>query len=142
MSVGRICLRDVDLAEAGESVLTAASRMRERQVGTLVIVNEAEQPVGLVTDRDLAMRVLAAGKDPERTKVADVMTRDPEAIVEDAPIESALARMRGGSFRRLPVTSREGRLVGIVSLDDVLALLAEEFGLIGAVIEGQRPHPA
>jgi CBS domain-containing protein len=140
MSVGRICLRDVDLTEPNESARMAATRMRERQVGTLLVLNEAQQPIGLLTDRDLAIRVLAAGKDPERTLVHEVMTPDPEAIVEDAPIESALARMRGGSFRRLPVVTAEGRLVGIVSLDDVLALLSEEFTAIGGVLARQQPH--
>ena len=141
MSVGRICLRDVDLADGGESALEAAHRMRERRVGTLVVLNQEEQPVGLVTDRDLALRVLAEGRDPRATTVGAVMTANPKTIVEDAPIESALALMKGGGFRRVLVVDRAGKLVGIVSLDDVLALLAEEFALIGRLLERATPHP-
>jgi len=142
MSVGRICLRDVDLAEVGESALDAARRMRERRVGTLLVLNDAERPIGLVTDRDLALRVLAAGRDPATTPVGDVMTPDPRVVSEETRIEDALSLMRSGSVRRLPVVDRQGKLVGILSLDDVLALLAEEFALIGGLLERVTPHPA
>ncbi|HLK10782.1 MAG TPA: CBS domain-containing protein [Candidatus Binatia bacterium] len=142
MSVARICLREVHLAEASESVFEAARRMAERRVGTLVIVDDARKPVGLVTDRDLALRVVAAGGDPRAISVGDVMTARPKTVSESTPIESALSLMRAGAFRRLPVVDEEGKLVGIVSLDDVLGLLAEEFELIGRLLEHEAPRPA
>jgi CBS domain-containing protein len=70
MPAGRICPREVDLAEPGESVPEATRRVRERRVGTLVIVDDAGRPVGLLTDRDLALRVVAAGGDPRATREA------------------------------------------------------------------------
>jgi CBS domain-containing protein len=142
MSVGRVCLREVDLAEPGESVLEAARRMEERRVGTLVIVDELGRPVGLVTDRDLALRVVAAGGDPRTVLVRDVLTAHPKTVTESTPIESALSLMRSGSFRRLPVVNDDGKLVGILSLDDVFGLLAEEFALIGGLLEREAPRPA
>ena len=142
MSVGRICLREVDLAERGESVLEAARRMRERRVGTLVIVDDVGKPVGLVTDRDLALRVVAAGGDPRAMSVGEVMTEHPKTVTESTPIESTLSLMRSGSFRRLPVVNEDGKLVGIVSLDDILGLLAEEFVLIGGLLEREAPQTA
>ena len=142
MSVARICLREVDLAEARESVLEAARRMRDRRVGTLVIVDDSGKPVGLLTDRDLALRVVAAGGDPRAISVGEVMTEHPKTVSERTPIESALSLMRSGSFRRLPVVNEDGKLVGIVSLDDVLSLLAEEFVLIGRLLEREAPHTA
>jgi CBS domain-containing protein len=142
MSVGRICLRDVHLAEAAESVVDAARRMRERGVGTLLVLDEARRPVGLVTDRDLALRVVAAGGDPQRVAVRDVMTASPRTVSEGTPIEAALSLMRSGSFRRLPVVDPEGRLVGILSLDDVLVLLAEEFASIRDLLEREAPRAA
>ena len=142
MSVARICVRQVDIAEASESVLEAACRMRERGVGTLVIVDDAGRPVGVLTDRDLALRVVAAGGDSRVTSVGDVMTAHPRTVSESTPIESALSLMRSGSFRRLPVVNEDGKLVGIVSLDDVLALLAEEFALIGGLLEREAPAQA
>lgn len=114
-----------------------ARRMAERRVGTLIVLDDAKRPFGLLTDRDLVLRVLAAGENPVTTTVRDVMTREPKTITEDSPIESALALMRPGSFRRLPAVDRDGKLVGIVSLDDILAQLAEEFAQIAGILEQQ-----
>jgi CBS domain-containing protein len=110
MSVGRICTRDVDVASADESVLAAAKRMRDRNVGTLVVVNDLSRPMGLVSDRDLAVRVVAGERDPARTPVGDVMTGMPATILESSSIESALGHMRTGRFRRLPVVDGSGAL--------------------------------
>lgn len=138
MSVGRICSREVDVAAVDESALEAAQRMATRDVGTLIVLNPAKAPVGIITDRDLVVRVLAVRKDPHVTRVGEVMTRDPKAVQEDCPIETALGLMRAGPFRRLPVVDHHGQLVGILSLDDVLSLLAEEFAHIGRVLERRR----
>lgn len=138
MSVGRICCREVQLAAADETVVAAARRIGEERVGTLLVLNEAKEPIGLITDRDLVLRVIATGKDPQTTHVEEIMTRAPKVIREDTPIEAALGLMRTGSFRRLPVVNQLGELVGILSLDDVLALLAEEFAYIGSVVEQRK----
>jgi CBS domain-containing protein len=141
MSVGRICLREIDLAEPGETVLEAARRMRARRVGTLVVVDDAGKPVGLLTDRDLTLRVVAAGGDPRALSVAEVMTANPKTVSESTPIESALALMRSGAFRRLPVVNEDGKLVGILSLDDARPP-AEEFALIGGLLAREAPRAA
>jgi len=137
MSVGRICSREIDIAEANETARDAARRMHQRDVGTLVVLNDDRQPIGLVTDRDLVCRVLAPPRDPETTRVREIMTTNPKVLREDSPIEGALGLMRAGSFRRVPIVDASGRLVGILTLDDVLALLAEEFGHIGGLLERQ-----
>ncbi|MBI1902503.1 MAG: CBS domain-containing protein [Planctomycetia bacterium] len=139
MSVGRICVRDVDTAEAHESVQVAAERMQERGVGTLVVLNAAQEPIGIVTDRDLTARVLARRRDATQTPLSEVMTPGPTTISEEATIESGLSLMRSGGFRRLPVVDRDGKLVGLLSLDDVLTLLAEEFNLIGQLLRRGTP---
>ena len=140
MSVGRICVREVDLAKQAETAWQAAERMHQRAVGTLVVLNDAQEPIGIVTDRDLVERVLAAGLDPNTTVVGDVMTHAPTTVPEDASIESALSLMRSGRFRRLPVVDAEGKLIGLLSLDDVLMLLAEEFTQIGNLLERETPR--
>lgn len=140
MSVGRICQRDVDLAELHESVCQAAERMHQRNVGALVVVDERQLPIGILTDRDLMVRVVATGKSTQTTQVSDVMTAYPKTIAEEGSIESALALMRGGEFRRLPVVGRDGQLVGIVTLDDILMLLSEEFFEIGRLVERETPR--
>lgn len=139
MTVGRICMREVDLAEPYESVYVAAQRMHARKVGTLVVVDPQQQPVGIITDRDLTVRVLAQCLDPVETTVGDVMTRHPKTVSENEPIEQALAVMRSGPFRRVPVVDRRGALVGVLSLDDVLDLLSEEFSQIGQLLERESP---
>jgi CBS domain-containing protein len=140
MSVGRICIRDVDVASGDESALVAARRMRDRNVGTLMVVNDRNQPMGLVSDRDLALRIIAQERDPARTPVAEVMTVMPMTILESSSIESALGHMRTGRFRRMPVVNGSGELVGIITLDDILTLLAEEFSMVRALLERESPH--
>jgi CBS domain-containing protein len=140
MSVAKICVREVDTAEVSESVQAAADRMNSRNVGTLLVLNPLQHPLGIVTDRDLAVRVLAKGKDPFSTTVGDVMTLFPKTIREDTPIEQAITLMRSGPYRRLPVVDHAGKLVGLLSIDDVLDLLAEEFREIGALLKAERPE--
>lgn len=142
MSVGRICLREIHVADPTEPVFEAARRMRDRHVGTLVVLDDAGKPVGLLTDRDLALRVVAEGADPRTTSIRDVMTPHPQTVQESTPIESALSLMRSEGCRRLPVVDDDGELVGIVTLDDVLALIAEELALIGGLVERQVPQRA
>lgn len=139
MSVGRICRREVHLADLDESVQTAAKRMRDRRVGTLLVCDPEGLPLGIVSDRDLCARVLADGRDPRRTKVSEVMTRDPVTVRASLPIEDALKQMRSLAVRRLPVVDDQDQLVGVLSLDDVLSLLAEEMREIGELVDRQEP---
>jgi CBS domain-containing protein len=142
MTIGRICQREVDFADPTESVFQAAERMHQRTVGALVILDAKRQPVGIVTDRDLATRAIAGCRDPFTTTVAEVMTCNPKTVVEETAIETALSLMRSGAFRRLPVVDRDNRLVGLVTLDDVLMLLCEEFATIGALLKRETPVAA
>jgi CBS domain-containing protein len=140
MSVGRICTRSVDLADPGESVQIAASRMNTRNVGTLVVIDDEKCPIGILTDRDLAIRVVGKGLDPNSTMVESVMSPSPDSVTEQTSIESAIALMRAGSHRRLPVVDENSRLIGLISLDDVLDLLSEEFEEIGKLIRKESPN--
>jgi CBS domain-containing protein len=142
MSIQRICQRDVDVAEPGESVHAIAERMRQRTVGCLVIVNEFKEPIGIVTDRDLVIRVLAEGKDPYTTRIEEAMTYNLKTVPNDGAIEQALRVMRGGEFRRVPVVDHDGKLVGLVTLDDILMLLAEEFTQVRDVLDRETPLAA
>ncbi len=140
MTIGRICQRDVDLANADEPVTAAAKRMRDRHVGTLVVINRDKVPVGLVTDRDLAIRILGDNRDPSTTSVGDIMSQYPRTVSEHTPIEEALAAMRSLGVRRLPVVGSDDRLVGIVSITDFLNLLVEEFRELGGLLDTEAPH--
>lgn len=140
MSIGRICTREVDVAELHETVQFAARRMHDRKVGALVVVNKSHEPVGIVTDRDLTVRALAQGLDSIETPLAEIMTRPVKTVPEAAPIEEAVRLMRRGAFRRLPVVDESGKLVGLVTLDDILSLLTEELREIGGVLAEEAPR--
>ena len=142
MSVERICQRNVDTAEPDESAFQAAERMHQRTVGSLVVVDKVGAPIGIVTDRDLTIRVVAAGRDAYTTPVRDVMTPRPKLAQPGTPIETALSMMRVGGFRRLPLVDEEGRLAGVVALDDILMLLATEFNRVGRILESETPQEA
>jgi len=139
MSIGRICVRSVDLANPQESAWEAAERMRQRAVGSLVVVDANIHPVGIVTDRDLVERVLAAELDPRSTRILDVMTPGPRSVSESPPLESAFSILRSGPFRRLPVVDDEGKLVGLVSLDDLLVWMAKNFFQVAQLLRREAP---
>ena len=134
MSVGALCVRSVEIASADESVREVARRMAKAGVGSVVVLAEDTRPVGLLTDRDVAVRCVAEGRDPDATLVGSVMTVPPVCAPESTPIETALSRMASARIRRLVVVDAEGRLVGILALDDVLELLAEEEATIGRLL--------
>jgi CBS domain-containing protein len=140
MVVGTICVRNVDTARPDESVVVGAERMHHRAVGALVVVDDADQVIGMVTDRDLVSRVLAKGRNPTETPIRDVMTLAPKTVTESAPIETALLAMRTGKFRRLPIIDEDNMLVGLVTLDDILMLLAEEFSQVGRLLKRETPR--
>ena len=140
MTVGRFCVREVDLADPDESVQVAANRMHSRVVGTLVVLDENKHPIGIITDRDLAIKVVGGGKDPFTTRVREVMTTRLRTVREETPLEEALGIMRAGPFRRLPVVDAQGKLVGLLTLDDVIDLLREELDQIAELLHKESPE--
>lgn len=139
MSVSDICIRQVDTAEPDEPIQVAAARLRDRCVGMLVVCDANRHPIGVLTDRDIAVRVVADSLDSTETLVSDVMSVAPTCVDEATSLEVALRRMREGPCRRLAVVNARHELVGLVSLDDILTLLAEEFGEIGGLIRSEGP---
>jgi len=142
MSAGAICSRVVVTVAPAETIRTAVGRMEKHDVGTLLVVhaNGPERPVGIVTDRDIAIRAIGGRLDPDRTPVSAVMSAPVTTVDEDTPIEEALSRMAGSAHRRVAVTAEGGRVVGMLSLDDVLELVFEEGKAITHLLEKQRPH--
>jgi CBS domain-containing protein len=139
MSVGRICSRTTHLVAPTESAQTAAERMKRENVGTLLVLDEEKKPIGILTDRDIVLRVVASGLDAPQTTVGRILTAHPRSVSEETPIEDAVALMRTLGVRRLPVVDGRGRLAGIVSLDDVLELLTEELADVGKTLGASRP---
>ena len=139
MTITAICQRTVDTVRPTDTALLAAQRMASRCVGTLVVVDDAGSPIGMLTDRDIALRIVAAGCDPVATCVRDVMSGELTVVAESASIGDALAQMRAHGVRRLPVVDAAGTLRGIVSIEDVLALLAREMADVGAFVQATSP---
>ena len=129
MSVGEICNREVVVTGPDTSIAAAARLMREHHVGDLVVVESAAErpgPVGIVTDRDLVVEVLAEEVAPESVTVRDVMSDTLLTARAQDGLWESLGRMRARGVRRMPVLDAQGVLAGIVSVDDLLDLLAGE----------------
>lgn len=106
-------------------------------MGTLVVVDDDERPIGMLTDRDIVVRCLAERLDPDTTQIGDVMSVPVCSLLEDTPIESGLATMARVGVRRAAMIDPDGRLTGVLAVDDVLELLAEEVGSVGALLRTQ-----
>ena len=104
--------------DADKSVAYAAKMMREEDVGLAPIV-EAERLVGMLTDRDITIRVVAEGKDPEQVKVRDVASSQLVTVSPQKDLDEALRMMAKHQIRRLPVVEEDGKLVGVVAQADV-----------------------
>lgn len=142
MGIGLYCNRDVVTAAPGTSVLEAAQLMRQHHVGTLLVVEkngeDRARPVGIVTDRDLVLGVMAPNLKPETIVLSDIMQDPLYAISEEHSVRETIRIMRGHGVRRIPVVNRHGVLQGIVSMDDLILLLAEELQDLSQVIRNEK----
>jgi CBS domain-containing protein len=137
MAIADLCTRDVVHVDTLQSVKQAARLMREHHIGSVVIVEhdgERMRPVGMITDRDVAVAVVAEGLDPTRTPVVRVMGTGIVVVREDEGIDRAFALMRAEGIRRLPVVDSTGSLVGILTADDLIYFLADEMGGSGGLL--------
>jgi CBS domain-containing protein len=127
-----------------DEVSRAAQLMREKHVGYLVVVDGdrlagvARPPVGVLTDRDIVVSVVARGVDPAVVRVEDIMTVNPITAHESDPLEAALRKMRDFGVRRLPVVNDRRELVGILAFDDVLEIIADNVDEIINAIRTER----
>ena len=145
MTLGELCNRNTVFTKRASSAAEAAQLMREQHVGDLVVVDEKagkRVPVGIVTDRDLVVEILAKGVDANAVTVGDVMGADLVTARETDDLYATMQRMRAKGVRRVPVVDAGGALVGIVSVDDFLDLLAEELTALARLIsrEQAREH--
>src|SRR3954467_7081078 len=140
MKVGEVMTRQVAIAAPDDTLQEAAGRMAELDTGVLP-VGEGDRLVGMLTDRDIAIRAVAQGKGPD-AKVRDAMTADVKYCFDDEDLDDAVRSMGEQKVRRLPVMSRDKRLVGIVSLGDVAvyADAKQTDAAVSAVSEPGGPH--
>jgi CBS domain-containing protein len=127
-----------------DGVTRIAKFMKTENVGSLPICEDRDTKklVGIVTDRDLALEVIAAAKDPNSVKARDVMTRDPITCSPEDDLQLALDRMEAHQIRRIPVTDSTGRLVGIIAQADVARRVDDPEKIAELVEEVSKPSTA
>jgi CBS domain-containing protein len=143
MCVGDICRREVVTIAPSAGLGEAAQLMREKHVGVLVVVEPVEGTgdrvvQGVLTDRDIVVTVVGRDAEPKGLKVMDVMTRNPLLVAEGTSIAGALGLMRMDGVRRVPVVGARNELVGVLSIDDVLDVVANQLTAISGAIRGEQ----
>jgi signal-transduction protein with cAMP-binding, CBS, and nucleotidyltransferase domain len=140
MRIGEICTRSVVTCARDASALDVALLMRERHVGDVVVTDVEDGkavPVGIVTDRDLVVEVMARGVAPQTIQAGDLMVGALATASESELAHDAVWHMRGKGIRRLPVVDARGHLIGILTADDLARALAEELVELTRLAAGQ-----
>ena len=142
MQIGELCSREVIVVRPEEPLAEAAREMLQQHVGAVVVVETKDgrtRPVGILTDRDVVCRQIERQADLFTLTVADVMTPDPLTVEENGGVAEAIERMSARNVRRAPVVNADGELIGIVTFDDLLPVLAEQLGALAKLI-GTQPQ--
>ncbi len=140
-TAGDLCTRQVVVAPPSLSVDEAARVMRERHVGCIVVVEQGDGgrlPIGILTDRDIVLAVVAKDADAKTLRIGDVMTAAVASVRETDTLYDVLSIMRSRGVRRVPVTGPHGVLAGILTMDDVLNALAGQLQALGMVVGRER----
>lgn len=141
MNLKELCELDVVCCTRGLSIVAASRLMRERHAGDLVVVDdmdEEREPLGILTDRDIVVEVLARDKDPRTVTVGDVMSKPLVIASESEDSAQALQRMSAHGVRRVPVVDDQRRVIGIVTLDDLLREHTEQASRLLEVVTKQQ----
>ncbi len=141
MPVSEICNREVVVVQRNDTALEAAKLMRQHHVGDVLVVedrNGIRVPVGIVTDRDLIMEIMAPELDGAVITVGDIMAQELVTVKGSTGIFEAIQYMRQKAVRRLPIVNESGGLIGILTLDDLLELLSEELLEIAKLVRNEQ----
>ncbi len=145
MNAGELCNRDVVTATTDMTILDAARLMRDQHVGCLVVIatkDDRIEPVGMLTDRDIVIEVIAEGIDINQVTVGDIMSYAVLKVPEDESIFDTAQRMRARGVRRVPVVSNTCSLVGILAFDDILEMLSEELTVLSRLTSREAEQEA
>jgi CBS domain-containing protein len=142
MTVGEVCVRDVIICSRTTPICEAAQLMFRFNVGDVVVIEESGKriPLGIVTDRDIVVGVVALKLNPALTTAGDVMKKAVITVREDHGVFETVQNMRMQGIRRIPVVNGEGALMGILSIDDVIQLLAEEMTELAKLVSKEQPR--
>lgn len=137
MKLKELCVLDVACCRKETTIAEAARLMRQHHTGDLVVTDESDgtqEPVGVVTDRDIVMEVVAKGHDPDRTRVSEVMGSPVVVASGSENVATAIDRMRTHGVRRLPIVDDRGAVLGILTLDDLYRVLAEHTAALATIV--------
>ena len=145
MCVGDICRTEVVTIAPDAGLCEAARLMREQHVGMLVVVEpvagHADRVVqGVLTDRDIVITVVGRDAEPKDLRVMDVMTRHPLLVAQGSSVAAVLRLMRTDGVRRVPVVGARNELIGVLSIDDVLDVIADQLAAISGAIRGEQTN--
>ena len=142
MSIGEICTRDVIVANRKDSVLDVAKLMRKYHVGDVVIIDQHMDqnfPIGIITDRDIVLELVAREVDIGSVMAEDVMSTDLLTAEENEQLTGIVQQMQSKGVRRVPVINAKGGLIGIVSEDDIIEVIGEQLSnLVSLTSRGVR----
>ena len=138
---GDLCNRRVATVAVADAVATAVETMRREHIGDVVVVTPdggSSRPVGILTDRDVVIELLAPGVDPAQVTVGDCMSESVVTAREDEDLLIALQRMAKAGVRRLPIVDGGGHLSGILSIDDVIGFLGQASASVAEIVAEGR----
>jgi len=142
MSIMEFCTMDVVTVQEKENVQEVARKMEKMNVGTVIVIDSKSAPIGILTDRDIVVKVVSSGKDPKTTVMKDIMNPHVATLREDEGLMNATRIMAEHGVRRLPVVNGKGMLAGILSMDDILMVLEREFNnLSKTIVQSMNTNP-
>jgi CBS domain-containing protein len=144
-SIGEYCNREVVFATKNMSIPEAAQLMRQHHVGDLIVVDETDGkriPVGIVTDRDIVIEIIAKSLDLNDFDVGDIMSPQLVNMQNNETVFDTIRLMRAKGIRRIPVVNQEGSLEGIMTVDDILGILAEEMSELARIPQSEKKNEA
>ncbi|MDZ4844502.1 MAG: CBS domain-containing protein [Chitinophagales bacterium] len=141
MHIGAICSRETIIASPADSIQTASQQMLQYNVGSLVLVEtdaKGNKPVGIVTDRDIVLKVIAPELKISEVKLADIMSTKLLTAKETDDVYETLKKMRAKVVRRIPVVDEEGYLKGMLTIDDLLEFFNKEMGEVVSLFKKEQ----
>ena len=141
MSLETLCRREIVCVDVNTIILEATELMEEMNVGSVVVIQN-DRPVGIVTDRDVVLRVVNKKLDPAAVKAGDIMSLEVVTLKQSTGLYEALEQIKesGSRVRRFPIVDENGAIKGIITLDDVIYLLGKEMADVSSIIESERPR--
>jgi signal-transduction protein with cAMP-binding, CBS, and nucleotidyltransferase domain len=134
MAVSQMMTEDITSLPENASIMDAAKFMTDMNVGSVIVV-DGSKPMGILTDRDIMIKVMVEGKDPNSTTIRDIMVSPVATVSEDKDILDVTHMMSEKKVRRCPVVNSEGTLVGMIAFDDILISLGQEMQDIASVLK-------